>query len=376
MQKQTKLSHPLLIAGCAGMILVSTGCRSAMPKWNMFSWRSTPSAETLAGNGPSVTYPAPPGESATPDAIVSYAGGTAELPDRNAVASVNPDLPVTGFDPTADTVNRAAAQSNGFNLASGRTANAPTTGLASYAKPGSGIAAPTGNNSTIPAVPTGYKFGTKTSTATTSSGSRYTMPSSYPAPGVEVGGATPSTGYTLPTEAPTTGMSTLPSGTSNFGTPSGSTTGAAPSATGFALPESMMQTVNTSASGASNPKPFTPKLPSATASTDSMTMSVPSAGLSLPGSVSLGSTNQGTSSVGPSASQTTSANGQTPATAVSTGASTASFSTASASLAPRPYSGTPPGDASGYAPGSTAGASSYPTTSGFPSTGTDGSFYR
>lgn len=379
MQKHTKLAQPLLIAGCAGMIFASTGCRSAMPKWNLFSWRSTPSAETLAGNGPSITYPAPPGESATPDAIASYAGGTAERPENYAVAaaSANSDLPVTGFDATAGSVSRAAAQANGFNLASNRT---PGTAMASAATPSTaspstattslpGYTAAslkqTGNNSSIPAVPTGYKFGAKSSPSAPASGSRYSMPSSYPAPGAPSGGTSPATGYSLPTGAPSSAPSTFSPGSASLGQPQAPSAGATTPNGGFAMPDSMIQTVKDAANGASNSKPFTPKLPMSATNTgaDSMTMSVPSAGLSLPGNAS--SDVAGTKPAG-----------QTPATTVSTGSTTPSFSTASASLSPRTSSGSSSNGTSGYAPGSTAGASSYPTTSGFPSTGTDGSFYR
>ncbi|QDV46166.1 hypothetical protein Enr13x_60750 [Stieleria neptunia] len=366
MQKRTKLKQQLLIAGCAGMMVTFTGCRSAMPKWNMFSWRSAPSAEALAGNGPTITYPTPPGESATPEAIASAAGGTGGPATRNVVAASaqTPNSPGTGFDAavaanrTASATSRAAAQANGFNIAT-----APSTGGVSAAKlpgyPNPDAAAP-GNHSSVPAIPAGYQFGTNSKSAArpeAAASSRYSMPSSYPAPGVPESGSGSASGYTLPGSSSPGGNSASSSDSSGIGFPSAGTTKPTTSAGGFALPDSMLNTVKAAASAANttsptNPQPFTPK-PAATSgpATDSIAGPAGNSGFSLPG-------------------------GSPPSSGASNGASAPSFSTASASLAPSANESFRTNSSSGYAPGSTSGSGSYPTTSGYPSTGTDGSFYR
>ncbi|WP_372894597.1 hypothetical protein [Stieleria sp.] len=372
MQKRTKLKQQLLIAGCAGMIVTASGCRSAMPKWNMFSWRSAPSAEALAGAGPTVTYPAPPGESATPEAIASVAGGTSGPSTQNVIAASaqSPSSPVTGFDAvaaanrTASSTNRAAAQANGFNVASN-----PSAGGVSAAKlpgyPNPDAAAP-GNHSSVPAIPAGYQFGTNAKSAArpeAAASSRYAMPSSYPAPGVPESGSGSASGYTLPGGSSPGASSSPSSGAGGFGLPSAGASSSATSPGGFALPDSMINTVKAAASGASatgptQSQPFTPK-PSTTSgtATQSIAGSTTNSGFSLPGDAT------------PSAP----ANGSATA---NRSASAPSFSTASASLAPSANGSFRSNSGSEYAPGSTAGSGSYPTTSGYPSTGTDGSFYR
>ena len=358
MQKRTKLQQQLLVAGCAGILLASTGCRSAMPKWNMFSSKA-PSAETLAGAGPTITYPAPPSESATPGAIASVAGGTAESIDPNAIVTSAPPTiaPVSGFDATSradlasSATNNAAARANGFNLASNRTVSAPATGgLPGYAAPSAGQGK---SNSTVPAIPAGYQFGTKKSAPKpqTPSASGYAMPSAYPAPGVAPTTRDSVSAYTLPNTSAPAMPTTIPNKTTpGFGLPAGGipTPTAASGSGGFAMPDSMVQSVKAAAGGATNSQPFTPKPPTITASA---TLAPPT-GMKLPS----GSAHS------------------TPATTVSTGGSSPSFSTASAALAPRSNESLKNG--SGYAPGSTSSSGSYPTTSGYPNTGTDGSFYR
>ena len=354
MQKRTKLQQQLLIASCTGLIVASAGCRSSMPKWNMFGGKA-PSAETLAGAGPTITYPAPPSESATPDAIASVAGGTAEstIPSANLASTPPTIAPVSGFDATSRedlasaVTNNAAARANGFNLASNRTTSDSTGGgMPGYAAPSSKT---TKSNSAVPAIPTGYKLGTqKSATGTTkSSGSSYVMPSAYPAPGVTPAGGSSGSPYALPNaSAPIIPMKSASNTTTGFGLPA--TAAVAPTAsssTGFSMPDSTAPSSTPNATSPANAQPFTPKPTATTASA----MMAPPAGIT---------------------SGTTQA---TPASTVSTGTSTPSFSTASAELAPR-SSGAPKNG--GYAPGSTSSSGSYPTTSGYPSTGTDGSFYR
>ena len=88
----------LVIIFCASAVL-STGCRSGMrmPGMNMFGLRGKPSSEALAGSGPSATYPAPPSDSLTPEAIASIAGGTISAGEP----VTSPDEPITPSYATA-----------------------------------------------------------------------------------------------------------------------------------------------------------------------------------------------------------------------------------------------------------------------------------
>ena len=63
-----------------------------MPGMKLFGFQSEPSAEALAGEGPTTTYPVPPGNTGTPDAIASIAGGTGS----QSMAGINPGVqPIT-----------------------------------------------------------------------------------------------------------------------------------------------------------------------------------------------------------------------------------------------------------------------------------------
>ncbi|KAA5545344.1 hypothetical protein FYK55_06725 [Roseiconus nitratireducens] len=355
MQKRTKLQQRLLLAGCATAMFASTGCRSGMPSWNMFGSRNQPSAEMLAGNGPSTTYPAPPSESATPHAIASVAGGTQGDSPTTSIASADtpiskgaPDDPVTGFDVAASNssaagANLAAARANGFDVAS-------TSGASNYASQAS---ASSTSNASVPAIPAGYKYGTRAESpvASTAGGSdtndSYVMPSSYPGATPPGGSASPPSAYGLPTGGPAS-ESVATGSTSGFAMPgSGNESPSSPPAGatggGFTLPDSMADV-----GGAVNSKPFTPKSSSSATS-------------ELATAVSNASSTAGTESA--------------ESTVPAPGASSPSFSTASADLTAEPDASLP-SSGGGYAPGSTSGSSAYPTTSGYPSTGTGGSYYR
>lgn len=73
---QSRWARRALVVACLVSPMLSTGCRSGKPGWNLFGRRSEPSAEMLAGSGPTLTYPAPPSAKSTPEAIASIAGGT------------------------------------------------------------------------------------------------------------------------------------------------------------------------------------------------------------------------------------------------------------------------------------------------------------
>jgi hypothetical protein len=239
LNKQAKHACVWMVA-CTAVAVVSTGCRN-MSGRGMFGWRGEPSAETLAGSGPTVTYPAPPSESATPEAIASIAGGTA-VPSNQPQTPSSPGAAtaqVAGINVTPGYATPAA------NLAPSSPPPSTPTNLAAALANGivapGGAAAPGGGykkTSPLAAKPSGYTFGSKPSAAATagstatgsidalSSGSDYTPPAtSYTRP-LQV---KPS-GFAMPSDAPAIATISLPSAT-----PPGSKP-AADSSTNFAPP--------------------------------------------------------------------------------------------------------------------------------------------
>lgn len=201
----------LVLTTCVSLALVSTGCRSG--KSNLFSFRSEPSPEALAGDGPTTTYPVPPSESATPEAIASVAGGTGS-PNSPITPSIpkSPAAQVASLNTTPSYVspatNMSAAQANGFHGA--------TTKPAGFQTP-SANPPPISPGTMVPDVKapqtttSGYQFGTNPA-AKASGGSSYNIPSSYTTPSTELSAAAPAVpavanaggGFTLPTNlAPT-----------------------------------------------------------------------------------------------------------------------------------------------------------------------------
>ena len=347
MPSKKKLKQQLLVTGCAAIVACSTGCRSAMPKWSMFGMRKSPSAEMLAGNGPTHTYPAPPSESSTPSAIASVAAGTG----NQLAGAPKASGPSNGFGVGTPNVNMAAAQANGFAVASNRTTNSAKAASPPEYALSSNVS--NDKNSAVPAIPAGYQFGTKgtqptASAASPQSGSSYQIPSSYPAPTASTNPSAGSTQYQLPPAATDPIASTPSKSTAtSYGLPPSSESGA------FSLPDDVLESVKQAANGATNSAPFTPKA-------------------------------DGVPAFGPTASGSITLPGATSANTVATGGSKPAFSTASATLPTGGSSLSLPSDgvesnsnSSGvYAPGSTGSSSGYPATSGYPTTGTDGSFYR
>ncbi len=196
MLKKNARCAGMWLATCAATVLFSAGCRS-MPGRNMFGMRTKPSAEALAGNGPTTTYPAPPSESSTPQVIASVAGGTATPPSQaeSETAQVAGIEISPGYATPASTVpaNMAAAELNGVYAGS-------STKPVDYEQP--------------QAKPSGYTFGSKALTPKTAATSPYAKPSPHataentPAPPA-VNFAPPSTSYTKPPAANPGGF-TLP----------------------------------------------------------------------------------------------------------------------------------------------------------------------
>jgi len=136
---KTKRKRQSILAAMAMVAAVSsTGCRSGMPKMNMFGMSKEPSAETLAGSGPSVTYPAPPSSAASPEAIASVAGGTA-IPDSPQINLGTPGrtqpgaVGIPSYGTAPQVASRGAAQANGFggSLASSSSGSYPVPGSTS-----------------------------------------------------------------------------------------------------------------------------------------------------------------------------------------------------------------------------------------------------
>ncbi len=201
---RSKLNHRSLVVltGCVALAVVTTGCRSGK-SGSMFSFRNEPSPEALAGNGPTTTYPTPPGASATPEAIASVAGGTANPSDAPITpAAMSATAKVAGLDVTPGYVtpasqNMAAARANGFPASTvshtigTQPQNPPPISPGVMTPP---VTAPKTSPSS------GYQFGTNPAAPKSS----YNIPSSYTAPATAPktsGGAVSNAGgFTLPSD--------------------------------------------------------------------------------------------------------------------------------------------------------------------------------
>ena len=171
----------LIATGCALLVLTCTGCRTGkIGGMNLFGFKSEPSAEHLAGSGPTVTYPVPPSESATPEAIASIAGGTV-APGPSLSPGIRPETPaINGGAPDSAPSYVASAGSNG-SFGSNTQINAQPVGFRTPSLP-----KPTSQPMEIPAISTpsvtmpempaasGYQFGSNS--AASSPASAYTAP--------------------------------------------------------------------------------------------------------------------------------------------------------------------------------------------------------
>ena len=317
-----------LVAACVTASCLSLGCRSSMRPLSMFARHKEPSAEALAGAGPTKTYPAPPSASVTPEAIASVAGGTAG--SRNDPMSGNTATQIAGNTPktpafagedrssgfaTPASANMSAAQANGFQ-------GTPQT--ASYA-----------NSGNPNAMTSGYQFGKKTFTpktsesvaATTPTGSQFTPPS-----------ATAPSSYTAPSSFTPPALAASKTSDSTSGTNAASDAGLGSG--GFMLPSDIAATV-----------------PKTTAS------ATEAVGGWTPPSLA-------TSNASPAASDSSVAETKTAKAISSTSETPASFTPSGGAAAT-----TESTKSGGYMPGSTSGSSAYPGTNYAP-TSTSGSFYR
>lgn len=322
---QQALLRKILLSSCALAMMSSSGCKSG-PSFPGFGWTRQPSPETLAGNGPTTTYPVPPSASNTPSAIASKAAGT------GTTAS---STPTTTPQPQTGSVPSSAAMANGYT-GFGASGAAPQPNSLTNRQSAPGFAAnpspsslqpSTTSNTPSPSYSNPPSFNTSPSFAGTAPSYAtppgYTTPPTYTAPPSYI----PPSGYTPPQSNPVNVASAA--GTPGFGAPAAySVPGGVPASStsqavgGFALPSATTA-------------------PEASAST-----TAPPSGFTLPGIATQ-----------PPATQPT-ATSTLPPSITSTPSSTV------------PSSAPAPG---GYRPGSTAGAVSYPTT---PYTTPSGSVYR
>ncbi len=219
MRSKRNLRGILVLATCLSTTVAFTGCRSGKGM-NLFSFRSEPSPEALAGDGPTTTYPTPPSATATPEAITSLAGGTGS-PTTTPITS-----PSTGQSPTAQvaalgntpgyikpaTQNMSAAQANGFMGTKGAGFSPPPAKT-----PAITPAAPTPEVTTPKTTTSGYQFGTNPA-AKSAGGSSYTIPSSYTAPSAP---KTSTPNMDVPAAGATTAGFTLPANLSGTVEPAG-----------------------------------------------------------------------------------------------------------------------------------------------------------
>ncbi|WP_149752708.1 hypothetical protein [Rubripirellula obstinata] len=154
-----RATHLSMLTAVTITTLLWCGCRS-VPGLNRFVRSSEPSADVLAGTGPSATYPAPPSVSATPQAIASIAGGT-KAPSAGSVPSIggpSNSVPSMGPNPSPKTAQVAGVDvSPGYATPATNYAAANANGV--YSKPRSNVSGA--------AKPSPYTFGSKTFTPKT-----------------------------------------------------------------------------------------------------------------------------------------------------------------------------------------------------------------
>jgi hypothetical protein len=80
--RSRQIRRMVVAAVCLSSVMSSGGCRSSSPGgpgWSTFGWKKEPSADALAGVGPTTTYPISPSATATPSAINSIAASPAGM---------------------------------------------------------------------------------------------------------------------------------------------------------------------------------------------------------------------------------------------------------------------------------------------------------
>ncbi|WDQ14820.1 hypothetical protein [Rhodopirellula sp. P2] len=341
---RTLVAHAA-IGFCVTASIAATGCRSGRPSLNLFGMRGEPSAETLAGTGPSLTYPQPPSSKATPNAIASIAGGTAPATTPSGMpggsspnmyaATSTAGLPTVNSTPGVPSTPPASATTPYGAVASQSNGSLPP---ASYALPGSQT--PSQPASYAAASANGYAMGTQPSASTQTATPRPTAmpPISVPSTSTPAGAeaiaaqsgtpASKSNGFTLPGPEMDAIVAQQPSSSSKTGS-------------AFSLPSDLMPG------------------PSASTTASSETKSSPAvSAIGLPDN--LGESISATKDrVASAASGATKATADAAAKAAAAVTEAPAYQTATGSVSGSSNSVRP----AGYMPGSTGAASGYPSDS-------------
>lgn len=290
--------------GCAVAAASVMGCRGGSPRLNLFSWNSEPSADVIAGTGPTTTYPPPPSAIATPSAIESIAAGVE--PPNTALAA--------GPGAAAESAaSESAAKANPADVASRPT----------------GTPGPTGST-TAPRMP-GFESGIP---GLDIDAGRAELPPAAnlaaaeangfygAAPGAPSTTATPADSTPTPSATPSYSMPSLASGGSASGpaTVAASNNAGDSSSRGYSLPPDLDFAAKASAAAETKPTPEASTDPATASGTDESGTRVASA------------SNDASSTAEPAPVQ--------------------------------PTSGTTAPKTGGYAPGSTSGGSAYPHPGG------------
>lgn len=208
--KRTRIAF----VGCTLAAVTAGGCRSSMPGLNMFGSNREPSAETLAGTGPTTTYPVPPSANAKPQAIDSIA---ADVSGPKASESG----PTTG----TKAASPSAAQVAGMNFGGGDVDMGATADIAASAGIGASAAAATSQKSSAAnlaaAQANGFNpGGVATPASATGSGGGSATGFTGASPATKPAGIAPS--YDMPSMASMTSKpASAPSTTSSIAPPPG-----------------------------------------------------------------------------------------------------------------------------------------------------------
>ncbi len=335
-----------MAAICLPTLIIGGGCKSSMPtvptpsmpswtkpNWGAFGFKREPSADTLAGMGPTTTYPVSPSAGATPAPIESVAASPAGVKPQTAgqVAGIAPaetSLAATNTQPTGGT-NPAAAMANGYAGPKPSYATSPPA-ISGGQQPGGSLASQSPVGSTPPMSVSGLPA-SPTPSGAPSASSYAAM--GYPLPGSQPAGlpASPPSGNFAP---PSTSLSQLPRGLMS----------------GSAVPPMSAVAVPAPSGGLASSSP-----PVATPPSLNTDFAMPSSAVAASATSSAGFTMPGVPTSTPPAATSAKPEALT-ATAAPPARDTKTVTT-------------------GYTPGSTMGATSYP---GFqdPNTGGADTFYR
>lgn len=342
----------VLVAICLPTVMLGSGCRTsapsmptwAKPSWPSFGSKKEPSADTLAGIGPTQTYPVSPSASAVPNPIESVAASPAGVKPQTGQVAAAGSVAGGPAGQSAAMPGNQVGQAGGTSTAAPNSAAAIANGY-SGPTPSYVTSPPAATSGASPTGPGGSLFGQPpTSVAATSDNPLPAYGISSPNP---AGGAAASIGS----------MGPLPSA-SNYAAVGYPLPGAGPESNGSGTGAQSGQTV-----AGMPPKGFAETTP--TIAADAAAPALPPGGFAMPGLP-----NESTASTsGPTTGGGFTMPGMVPATSAPATEQQPEAYTASAQ---------PQGEvqqATGYTPGSTMGATSYPAGQTGQSVGA-GSFYR